>query len=96
MAMTTSTDVNTNVMTITVSMTPAVSSTLTPTSLASENVRSETHLYYVIGTLAVLVILVGTLAILMPIFYAHKSQRRNQRNGEAFAWWWHYKLQYNT
>ena len=72
-----------NPTTTTMSTTPAMMSTLV---LASENAvtYSEPILYYAVGILAMLVLLVGTLAILMLIFYAHKRQKeKRQRNREA-------------
>ena len=73
-------------MTTTMSTTPAMTSTLFLTTQASENAvtSSEPVSYYVIGILAVLLLLVGTLATLMLVFYAHKRQiEKKQKNCEA-------------
>ena len=81
---------HTTMTTTTVSSTPSVTSTLILTTLASEStVASSAPVpYYAVGILATLVLLLGTLAVLMIIFYKHKRKKeKHQRNwdGEAIT-----------
>ena len=80
-------DSHTTMTTTTVSFTPSVTSTLIITLASQNTVASSAPVpYYAVGILAVLVLLVGTLAVLMLIFYVRKHRKeKKQRNcdGEA-------------